>query len=314
MSKYIAVDIGGTKILGSLFNEDGKILSRHKVKTGAHRGREAVLQTLYGVIDELFQSDVKSMGVLIPGVVRDGKHVQMCTNVPFENMNLSKLLEDRYQVPVLLGNDVSLAVYGEWRHAGYNEKHVIGVFVGTGLGGGFIFDGKLYTGRGAAAEIGHIPYKDNNILCGCGRIGCAETEAGKIGMLHFIEKEQKRGVSSSLFECISPGQMFHTNDLYDAWKQGDPLAKKVIKRSVRALAVTLGTLNTLLHPELFILGGGVMESFYEDICEELHNKMLSHTMPALSGGVRFVRCCLGDDAGITGAYYLAKEAVDEPRL
>ncbi len=313
MSKYIAVDVGGSKILGALYDEEGQLLQRYKVKTKAHRGREVVYQTLLGVIDTLFSEDVAAMGILIPGVISNSRRVEMCSNIPFEKMDLSELLEEKYRVPVLLGNDVNLAVFGEWKHGGYEEKNIVGVFVGTGVGGGFILNGKLYTGKGGAAEIGHMLYKENGNLCGCGQFGCLETVAAKSGMLTFMEKERSKGTESVLFEKLIPGEMFHTTDLYDAWKLGDPLAKKVMKRSMHALGVALGSLNTLLHPELFIFGGGVMESFYEEICEELHEILLTHTMPPLREDVRFIRSYLGDDAGITGAFYLAKEALDGQR-
>ncbi|HHX03627.1 MAG TPA: ROK family protein [Tissierellia bacterium] len=308
MNKYIAIDVGGSKMLGAQYDEEGQVLKRYKVKTKAHRGRKPVFETLLSVIDQLFDPDVVAMGILMPGVIQNARRVEMCSNIPFEKMDLAELIEEKYPVPVLLGNDVDLAVLGEWKQGGYTEQHVVGIFVGTGVGGGFIFHGQLYTGQGGAAEIGHMPYKRDGLLCGCGQFGCLETVAAKSGMLQLIEKERKKGTESILFDTLIPGEMFHTTDLYRAWQKGDPLARKVISKSVEALGYAVGTLNTLLRPELFIFGGGVMESFYDEICEELHEKALAHTMPALRDNVRFIRSFLGDDAGITGAYYLAKEA------
>lgn len=307
MRKYIAIDIGGSKILGALYDEEGNQLGRKKKKTKAHLGREAVIDRLLQVIDGLWSPDVVGMGILIPGVVSDARYIAFTSNIPLSELPLSDLLEKKYKVPVRLGNDVNLALYGEWKKGEYEEKNVLGVFVGTGVGGGFLLGGELFTGRGGAAEIGHMNYQPGGNPCGCGLKGCLEAYAAKSGMLALIEKERKKGTKSPLIDHITPGEMFHTSDLYSAYQSGDPLAKKVIAQSVKALGASLGTLNNLLHPELFIFGGGIMEAFYDEICEDLHTELCKNTMTPLRENVRFVRSFLGDDAGITGAYYLAKE-------
>jgi glucokinase len=315
MKGTIGLDIGGTKILGALFDEKGAVVDRVKKKTKADEGIETVRKQILKVIDQLVEDkdlELQGIGAGAPGIVLKGQTVYFSPNIPFRDENLASLIGDHYDVPFLLGNDVNVAMYGEWKRGKFKDKrNVIGLFMGTGVGGAIIVDGELYTGAGGAGELGHMVVQPEGTLCGCGAKGCLEAYASKAGMLRAIRAELRRGRESMLKDLVDPdGAMIKSSQLEEAFREKDALAREVIERAIYYTGVATGSLVNIFHPDLLILGGGIMESLGEELLGPIVAEARRHTMPGLLDDVAVDLSHLSDDAGIIGAYELIRAHLD----
>lgn len=313
MISYITLDVGGSKILGGLFDQDGTILDRVKVKTFASKGTDFVLDQIRKVIDELrVQTDsLKGIAVIVPGIVEDKRRVVMCPNVPLEQVNLASILEEEYGVPVKLGNDVSLAIYGEWKSQEEQSDNVVGIFLGTGVGGGLILNKNLYEGRGAAGEIGHMVVQPMGRRCGCGQEGCLEAYASKSGMYQQMLAERDRGRASSFYQYIpEDGSMVKSSSFEKALEAGDELTEEVIMQGAYYLGKAVATLANVLHVDQFIFGGGMTDNIGDFMLPKALKIAKESSMPSIRDSIRFTRSHLGDDAGIVGGFYFISEGED----
>jgi len=307
----LGLDIGGTKILGILYDEDGQEIARQKRKTKAAEGIDVVMNQVFKVIDDLIKestSKLEGIGVGVPGLVDAAGTVLFSPNIPFKDFELSKLIKKRYSVPVYVGNDVNVAMYGEWKHIG-NEtsRDVLGMFIGTGVGGAIILDGILYLGQGSAGEFGHMVVSADGAYCGCGAQGCLEAYASKTAIQKYIEKQIGKGRTTLLTELLEEdGVVLKSSSLIKAYEKNDALAIEVIDRTARYLGIAVGSLVNIFHPDLFILGGGVMEAMGSILLEKTLNEAQQHAMPGLLKTVAFSLSEMGDEAGVYGAYQLIK--------
>lgn len=312
MDVYIGLDIGGTKILGALYNEEHQVIKTVKKKSKANKGIETVIEQIFKVIDELVDHSseinavLKGIGAGAPGIVIEESIVTFAPNLPFKDFDLGKLITERYDVPFVLGNDVNVAMFGEWKATDIADaKNILGVFVGTGLGGALILDGKLYTGQGGAGEIGHMVINPGGVTCGCGSHGCLEAYSSKTGMQKAIVAGLKKGRESVLAEYLDEdGAIIKSSSLRKAYELKDPLAVEVIEEAMRYLGVAMANLVNIFHPDLIILGGGVMESMGDELLPLITSETARHTMPGMIDNVRFVLSHLSDEAGIFGSYQL----------
>ncbi|WP_430885323.1 ROK family protein [Fusibacter sp. JL216-2] len=314
MRTYIGLDIGGTKILGSLYTEDGISLRRVKKKTKASEGIDSVLKQIFKVIDGLIEDqdekiELLGIGAGSPGIIKDERLVSFSPNIPFRDFDLGEKIVKRYNVPFVLGNDVNVAMYGEWKAAHIvDAKNVLGIFVGTGVGGAIIINEKLYVGKGGAAEFGHMVVNPEGAYCGCGSQGCLEAYASKTGIQSAIRGQIRKGRKTVLEEYLkSDGAVIKSSSLKKAYEAEDSLAVEVIDRAVYYLGLAMGTLLNQFHPDLVILGGGIMEALGQDLIEGIKTEAKRHVMPGQMDGVVFELSHLSDDAGIYGAYELIRD-------
>ncbi|MBF4692618.1 ROK family protein [Fusibacter ferrireducens] len=315
MNKWIGLDIGGTKILGALYGEDNKSIAQSKKKTKAQEGVEIVMEQVFKVIDALYEtipkdetSTLLGIGIGVPGIVTTDGIVKFSPNIPFKDFELKSLIEKRYQVPVSVGNDVNVAMFGEYKFiSDPANKNVLGLFVGTGIGGAIIIDGELYVGQGAAAEFGHIVVNADGAFCGCGAQGCLEAYASKTAMQRYVETQLSKGRLSVLKDFHEKdGAVIKSSTLQKAYEANDTLAVEVIQYASKYLGIAIGSLVNMFHPDLFILGGGIMESLGKEMMPLVLKEAERHAMPSLLDSVRFEISKLGDDAGIYGAFQLIK--------
>jgi len=314
MKTYIGLDIGGTKILGSLYTEDGISLKRVKKKTKAAEGIETVLKQIFKVIDGLLDDpkekiELMGIGAGSPGIIKNERLISFSPNIPFRNFDLGEKIVKRYNVPFVLGNDVNVAMYGEWKAAHITDaKNVLGLFIGTGVGGAIIINEKLYVGKGGAAEFGHMVVNPEGAHCGCGSQGCLESYASKTGIQNTIKGQIRKGRKTSLKGYLkSDGSVIKSSSLKKAYKEKDGLAMEVIDRAVYYLGIAVGTLLNQFHPDLIILGGGLMEALGEDLLDDINKEAKRHVMPGQMDGVVFELSHLSDGAGIYGAYALIRD-------
>lgn len=313
MKGYIALDIGGTKILGVLFNEDKEIVKREKKSTKAHKGFEKVQEKICKVIDELAQgNEIIAIGLGIPGFVREGK-VEFTPNLPLTGFNIEKFLKDKYNVPVFVGNDANVSLYGEFKHGSAKEfKDIAGFFVGTGVGGGIIINGKMYTGSiGGAGEFGHMSIDAHGPYCGCGSRGCVEAVASKTSMHRDYENSIKKGFETSMKEHIEEKNILKSSELKEAYDLKDELTLHIIENMIDNLGVAAGSIMNILNPEVIVFGGGIMESMGEDLLPEIKRVSEHYSIPQIFQNTQFKIAELGDDACIYGALGLIEDGLEE---
>lgn len=313
---YIGIDLGGTKILGALFDESGKILHKSKKKTKAKEGIKAVEIQLFSVIDELLKAnkkeEIRAIGIGVPGLV-DTKTgtVKFAPNITMNNYPIGECIKNKYKLEVFVGNDVNVGVLGEWKYSlGGQTGNLIGIFVGTGIGGGIILDNKLFEGTtGVAGEIGHMTIDSSGAICGCGSRGCLEAVASKTGIQAEIEARIKRGDSTLIKESLQKEGILKSGPLKEAYENGDLVVIESIERAAKYLGAGVANLINIFDPEVIVFGGGIIEELGDIIMPIVKEEAGRYAMKRIFENVRFEKAKLGDDAGIVGALTLAQEGV-----
>lgn len=316
---FICIDIGGSKILGAVVNEKNEIQCRVKKKTRPEQGKDAVDSRIKEVIQELIDEsgmapgDLRAIGAGAPGVI-DTKNgtILYAPNIPWKDHQIGKVMEDAFQVPFIVGNDVNVGVLGEWRYgAAKGYSNVVGIFVGTGIGGGVIINGRLFTGsRFAGTEVGHMTLNTEGPFCNCGQRGCLEAYSSKIAITREIKSGISMGIPSVLAEQLSEkDSVVKSGALKSAVGEGDQLAISALDRSVYYLAAGAGNLINIFNPEALILGGGVMEALGDYILPLFGKYVKRFAWPAMLSQVAVRESSLKDDAILFGARALIAETL-----
>ncbi len=315
-----AVDLGGTKILAAVFGPDGQIAARAKKSTGKDHAPSTVIDRIAGCVRDaaadagVAAMELRAVGLGAPGVCDvDAGVVKIAPNLDWIDVPLRAELQDRLSVPVALNNDVRVAVIAEHAvGAGRGVANMIGVWPGTGLGGGLILGGHLYTGTaGMAGEIGHTTVLVGGPKCGCGGRGHLEALASRTGIVREIARRVKKGDKTLLTRYAGKDVTSATSgDLAKAWSKGDKLVTRVLDRAAEYLATGIASLANLLNPDLVVLGGGVIEALGDPYVERVASLVKEQPLATSTGTVRVVRSALGDDAGITGAAIIARRVAN----
>jgi glucokinase len=313
----VGVDLGGTKILSGVFTPALKCLGKTKLSTKAERGAEAVIdriaRCIRDAVDEcdLEMKHCRGVGIGAPGSVdAESGRVIFAPNLEWKDFPLKKELEKRLEVPVFPGNDCNVAALGVYEKELDGKPHnAIGIFIGTGIGGGIIIDGKLYTGSNhMAGEIGHMVISVDGPKCGCGNKGCLEALASRSAMFRRIQSAVKDGEKTILTDMLGASlQDMRSGDLRKALKRGDKLVAKVVKDAAEHTGIAVANLVNIFNPEIVVLGGGVMDALEEEMFDAIVKAARDHIFPGAEKGLEIVASKLGDDAGITGAAVLAKK-------
>ena len=320
MGKYIlGIDLGGTKVMAAVFDAEGNIVSRARAKTEAWRGEEMIFQTVAQTGGQaieragITQADLQSLGVGAPGPLDpDAGTIMESANMNLHNFPLGPRLAEAFGCPAILDNDVNAGTYGEYRAgAARGARDVLGVFVGTGIGGGIIAGGALYHGFSKnAGEIGHIIVDAGGPRCGCGNRGCMEALGSRTAMTRDLRKAVKRGEKTTLKDKLKQeAGLVSGGDLAKAYRAGDKPVVKVMNRAARMIGLGVGSLINVLSPEIVVLGGGVVEAMGDDFVARIDRTARDVAFDFMTRELQVVRAALGDDAGVTGAAMLAREAV-----
>jgi glucokinase len=309
----IGIDVGGTNLKAGLVDEDGKILAECKIPLGRFQGPEAFVKTLAGLVRKtasaagIAPESIASVGMGIPGAVADGEIVYTC-NIPMQHVPIRELFQKELDVPVLLGNDADCAAVGEYFcGAGRGTANFIVVTLGTGIGGGLILNGKLYTGMGIAGEVGHMVVEHGGLSCNCGRRGCWELYASATGLIRMTKEAMERCPDSLLRAEAERSGTVDGRTPFQAAARNDAAAADVCTRYVGYLAAGITNLINILQPERIALGGGVSGAPDELLLLPLRRKVQEECY-ARHGGktTRLVKAELGNDAGIIGAAMLER--------
>ncbi|MBN2472869.1 MAG: ROK family protein [Anaerolineae bacterium] len=316
---FIGIDLGGTKILAAVISPKGKILGQAKAPTPANEGPDGVLASITATVREAVQSagltlaDVGGMGIGSPGVVDTSTGVvRFAPNLSnWDEVPLGRKLSKALDIPVVVGNDVDVATYGEYAlGAGVGSKSLAGIFPGTGIGGALILDGKLHVGaRGSAAEIGHMTLLAGGPLCGCGRRGCAEAIASRTALERDLWTAIRFGRETILTEYIKDDGRIRSGALAKAAEAGDLLVLEILLRTGRYLGLLAGSIANLIDPEVIVFGGGLIEACGPWMMPTIRGTAQQHFINRLDiDKVRIEVATLGDNAGVMGAAMLARSA------
>jgi glucokinase len=314
MATYGGIDLGGTKIQAAVVDDEHTVIAAARRPTPTKGGPADVAAEMAGAMREAAAAanvDVSSLdglGVGSPGTI-EGGDVTSARNLPgWEGtFALADTLQDALGCQVAVGNDVQVATDAEFQlGAGRPYDSLLGVFWGTGVGGGLILDGKPWTGLGGAGEIGHVVVEMDGARCTCGRIGCMEAYAGRAAMeAHARHLHEDKGRKTDLFKLMKEHERTRlTSGIWArALDRGDKLAVHMLDRAVKALGVGLASVVNVLDVEALIVGGGLGTRLGEDYAKRIAEEMLPHLF-ADERPPKVHVAALGDLGGAVGASLL----------
>ena len=300
--KYgFGIDLGGTTVKIAYFDETGNMLQKWEIPTVTEGGGKQILPDIAASIrdfitgNQINESAILGLGIGVPGPV-DGKGVvNKCVNLGWGVFNIAQELSNLTGFPVKAGNDANVAALGEyWKGGGQGCDNMVFATLGTGVGGGIVIEGRLLHGtHGSGAEIGHMVLNRNETaVCGCGKRGCVEQYCSATGIVRLAGLHGMTNVTCK--------------DIFDAAKAGDQVALEVMDEYYEYLGEFLGTLCSVIDPEIVVLGGGVSKAGEMLLTgvEPYFHKYVFHA----ASQVKFALASLGNDAGAYGAFKLALDA------
>ncbi len=313
---YIGIDIGGTKILTGLTTSRGKILSRVKTPTPhrakAHTISKTTIETAERLCKEVRipKKSIKGIGVGVPGIVdtKTGRILE-APNINLSHFPLREKIKEKFYCPVEIGNDVNLGLLGEnWLGAGQKADNIVGIFPGTGIGGGVMINKELLTGtHGAAGEIGHIIVIPNGPKCTCGNSGCLEAISSRWAMERDIRRYIKHGRKSIITKLN--GKSIHqikSKVFRKAFKRHDTLTLQIMREVCKNLGLACISLRHIFDPEKILFGGGLIEACGDFMLPEIRKIFNKDPFFKRLPKCPLVASRLKDDAVILGAVYLVK--------
>jgi len=313
MSLTIGIDVGGTKVLGGVVDEAGKVLTTARKNT-PRQGGNALTQTIADVAKELLeQHSVASVGVSAAGFVSSDRKTMLATpNIAdWNGVDLDNQLTKLIGLPVVIENDANAAAWGEAKFgAGKNQDHMMMLTVGTGIGGGIVVNGALYRGAfGIAAEFGHMRVVPEGHICGCGARGCFEQYASGNALLRHA-REAINASPEIARNLLSRGDGtvagLTGQAITDAARDGDPVALAAFNTTGQWLGAGIASLAVLLDPACVVIGGGVIDA--GEILLKPTRESLERNMPFAGKHPypQIIAAQLGNEAGLVGVADLAR--------
>ena len=312
MDYYVGIDLGGTNTKIGVVDKEGNKIFTTTIKTESIDGYEISLNRIADILKENLKEyeipldKVGGVGIGVPGPVVQTRIVKFFANFPWpENLDLAAEFEKRIGLKVKVDNDVNVITLGEmWKGAGKGHNNVLGIAIGTGIGGGIILNGQLVSGKnGTGGEIGHTKLVRDGKLCGCGQKGCWEAYASATGLIREAQGRLIVNKKNQLYE-MTKGRELEAKDVFDAAKAGDKFSVDIVDYEAEYLAMGISNLLNTLDPEIVVLGGGV--SLAGDfLIDRVKESLKKYALPSALEGLKIVQAELGNDAGILGAAYLA---------
>lgn len=310
---YGGIDLGGTTIKAALVNEKGEILCQKSIPTGGERPHREVVMDMADLLIEIIESqglkleDIASVGIGSPGAINPetGRVMFAANFADFRDVPMVELMKEKLPMPVYLENDANVAALGEALYgAGEGSKNCIAITLGTGLGGGIIIDGKIFSGAFyGGGEMGHQVIVADGYPCTCGRKGCWEAYSAATALIR-MGRENAEKHPASLMNRFHDGDLSQLNakDVFDASDAGDANATAAIYEYAHYLAIGLGNTINVFQPEYLIVGGGPSaqgDKLLNPIKEELKKEVFGGTTKT-----KVVIAKLGNTAGVIGAAML----------
>ncbi len=304
MGKRVGVDLGGTTAKLGVVNDQNEIIERKVIPT--EKGitfEETIAQLAEGILS---MGDVSIVGFGVPSSLKPGTDIVIhANNLGWKNKDLrGELKKHLGSIPVYIANDADSAAVGEYfQGAGQGCQSMLMLTLGTGVGGGFIYQSRLYRGgNGCGFEPGHMIVQQDGVVCSCGLHGCLEAYCSATAIIREITACKK---SQTLQNMIAENDGKGTaRMLFDAVRAGDTYAKSILSKYIHTLAIGIGSLTTILRPEIVVIGGGVSgagEMLFDPLRDEVKHTTFSYDV---IGGAAIIPAALGNDAGIIGAALL----------
>jgi glucokinase len=314
----VGIDVGGTKILAALCDARFRILSVVKMKSKPEKGRGRFLSDLADSVGTVIKeggaarSEVLAVGVGCPGLVDPAKgKISASPNLPFlAGFPLAAQLSKKLKLPVVVGNDAQIGLYGEHQFgAAKGFSNAVGLFLGTGVGGAMILEGRPYRGStGSAGEFGHMVIDPGGPLCGCGQRGCLEAWIGRLAIASEAALLAARQKAPYLARKAGTDiRAIKSGILAKAIRSGDKAIAELMRQKARLLGQAMSNLVYILNPDVIVLGGGVVEAMPSLIAREAEQVLRAHALGPLARHVRVKVAKLGDYSIVLGA---AKRACD----
>lgn len=316
---FIGVDLGGTNIAVGMVDESCELKHQKSLPTRSERKSEAIIKDIIDLISEVIKDigttkeEIKAIGIGIPGLAdpKTGDVIE-CVNLNWKKVPLKKPMEKALGIPVFIDNDATLAGLAEYEAGAMkNKKNGVFMTLGTGIGGGVIIDGKIYTGsNGVGSEIGHMIVGENYYDCNCGRNGCLETFASSTALINYTKKLISEENSKTIMAEKLNGDINNLNGkiIFHAAIRGDELANKAVDRLVKYLSIGIINIVAVIDPEVFVLGGGISKAgtfLLDRVRSEVLKNKYFKTLPV--GNI--VLAELSNEAGIIGAAMLGKHSL-----
>jgi glucokinase len=330
VSHVLGFDLGGTKMMALVFavrkGSEGKSAAGARLKkagtarrrTKAEQGAKAVLARIGETVRDALadarvsSADLSAIGVASPGPLDWTTGVIIDSpNLGWKNVGLKAHLEKEFHAPTFVDNDVNLGTYGEYHFgAARGCRDVVGIFPGTGIGGGIIVGGRLVRGAsGAAGEVGHVVLDPGGALCGCGRRGCVEAMASRSAIAQEAAAAALRGDAPWLLKNVgSDLDKIRSGELAKAIEAGDQVVEEIVRHAARLIGLLAANLVNVLSPEMIVLGGGLVEALEKVFVAEVRDGIERWALPFLAKDCRVAAAELGDDAAAMGAAIHALES------
>ncbi|MGC1276356.1 MAG: ROK family protein [Planctomycetaceae bacterium] len=307
----VGFDLGGTKMFAAVFDEDYKLLGKERKKTKGHQGVAAGVERVSQAIREaLADADVApdrlaGIGVGCPGVLDIDEGVLIdAVNLGWRDVRLKEILEREFGCPAVLANDVDAGVYGEYRFgAGRGAFCLLGVFPGTGIGGGCIYRGQIFRGRKQSCmEIGHMPLFPFGPRDGTGHLGTLEAYSSRLAISAAAAQAAFRGQAPNLMKAAGTDLAeIRSGTLAAAIKAGDKAVERAVADAGEMIGIAVGGVVNLLSPDVIVLGGGLVEAMPELFVSTVSDSARRHAMEAFQDTFKVVAAELGDNATVMGA-------------
>jgi len=310
--KYgFGVDLGGTTVKLAYFDETGTMLDKWEIPTNTAEDGKYILPDIAAAVlkymdsKQICREDIVGVGIGVPGAVNNKGIVAGCDNLGWGHFSVKDALEPLLNMPVVAGNDATVAALGEcWKGGGQGYKSMVLVTLGTGVGGGIIIDGKpVHGSTGAGGEIGHMVLNRNETaICGCGKSGCVEQYCSATGIARLTRLAlAETDAPSPLRQC----EKIMAKDVFDAANGGDKLAQDVLEQVYAYMGEFVANICCVVNPEVVVFGGGVSRAG-QPLLDGVKRHFAKWGYHACQD-TKFALATLGNDAGAYGAFKLVAE-------
>lgn len=310
---YIGADLGGTNIACAVVTKEGDLLGKSSIPTALPDNADAIAQRIADCCLLAVEAtgctmdDILSVGIGAPGIANSQEGiVEYSCNLDFHNTPLAQMVESRLHKPVYLENDANAAALGEFvAGSGRGSDSLVAITLGTGVGGGVVFNRRLLTGFNfAGAEIGHFVMVQDGELCGCGRKGCFEAYCSASALIRQTQQAMERHPDSLMWQEAGTLDAVSGRTAFDAMRREDSVAKQVVDQYIRYLACGLTSIINIFQPEVLCIGGGICnegETLLAPVREIFDREDYARNSKRRT---KILRATLGNDAGIIGAALL----------
>lgn len=314
MKYYVGIDLGGTNIVAGVVDEKFNIVSKASVKTNCPRPSKEIADDMAKVVIQavkeanLTMDDIQWVGIGTPGIANsESGIIEYSCNLGFDNTPMVEYIKEHIDKPVFIENDANAAAYGEYvAGAAKGAKNAVCITLGTGVGGGIVIDGKIYSGSNfAGAEIGHMVIEVDGPQCTCGRKGCFEVFSSATGLIRMTKEAMEKDSESIMHQYTNnKGGRVTARTSFDCMRKGDKSAKEVVDKFIKYLAAGITNTINIFQPDILCIGGGVCnegDALLIPVKELVKDEVYTKNSPK---NTEIVIAKLGNDAGIIGAAFL----------